>query len=180
MSSLTRPMPFAPPGQERILQVRWSSVGVASLGVSRRGLADAGRFEKVVRACKKHGLRPLFSLNAHHGGRAPCNSWKCDSLQRQRRGAARSASIRPLSRLVAGRSGLCGLTDYWAAEVLFTKIEPDGSVALSKPLPKDLPAGNARAATLKYLPFYPSRARTTAKSRLSLSRRRPAGSRTSR
>ena len=121
-------------------------------------LADAGRFEKVVRACQKHGLRPLFLLNAHHG--VPCPAQFLDvRLAAAAKKGDRAIRIDPaaIPRLVAGRSGLCGLTDYWAAEVLFTKIEADGSVSLSKPLPKDLPAGNARAATLKYLPFYPSR-----------------------
>src|SRR5207302_910486 len=52
---------------------------------------------------------------------------------------------------------LCNLTRYWAAEAIFTDIRPDGTCTLSRPLPKDLPAGPVRVAVLKYLPFYPPR-----------------------
>ena len=56
-----------------------------------------------------------------------------------------------------GRSGLSGLSDYWAAEALITAINPDTrEVTLSKPLPKDLPAGKVRMATLKYAPLHPA------------------------
>ena len=92
-------------------------------------LADPGRFEKLVRACKRYGLRPLFLLNAHH--RAPCPVRFFDvRLVAAAKKGDRTIHIakEALPSLIAGRSGLSELTDYWAAEVLFTKIEPDGSV----------------------------------------------------
>ena len=147
-----------PPGQKRILQgaleFGWGGI---TWNESAR-LADPGRFEKLVRACKRYGLRPLFLLNAHHGPPCPVRFFDVRLVAAAKKGD-RTIHIakEALPSLIAGRSGLSELTDYWAAEVLFTKIEPDGSVALSRPLPKDLSAGNAKAATLKYLPFYPSR-----------------------
>jgi hypothetical protein len=122
-----------------------------------RRLADPERFEKVVSACKRHGLRPLLLLNAHHGVPCPTQFFDVTLVHKAKKGD-RAIRIDPsvLPRIVPGRSGLSGLTDYWAGEVLFVKVAPDGLVELSKPLPKDLPAGKARAATLKYLPFYPS------------------------
>ena len=57
------------------------------------------------------------------------------------------------SDLIVGRSGLSGLTDYWAAEALLTAIEGK-TVRLSKPLPKALSAEKpVSMATLKYRPF---------------------------
>ncbi|MCR4412111.1 MAG: hypothetical protein NUV77_06760 [Thermoguttaceae bacterium] len=121
-------------------------------------LACPERFEKVVGACKRHGLRPLFLLNAHHGVPCPVQFFDVTLAQKAKKGD-RAIRVDPavLPRIVPGRSGLSGLTDYWAGEVLFVKTGPDGLIELSKPLPKDLPAGKAHAATLKYLPFYPSR-----------------------
>jgi hypothetical protein len=120
-------------------------------------LADPGRFDKVVGACRKYGLRPLFLLNSHHGAPCPVRFFDVHLTQAAHKGD-RTVKLAPgdVASIVPGRSGLNGLTDYWAAEALFTKVAPDGTATLSKPLPKDLPAGNAGAATLKFLPFYPS------------------------
>ena len=55
--------------------------------------------------------------------------------------------------LRVGYSGLSNLTDYWAAEALITRIDGD-TVTLSKPLPKDIPAGTqSRWRHSKYRPF---------------------------
>ncbi len=114
--------------------------------------------EKTIRACRDHHIRPLFLLNAHHG--APCPIRFFDvTLTRPAHRGDRQIQCDPstLKQAVVGRSGLSQLTDYWAAESLFTAIQADGTVTLSRALPKDLPAGKAAAATLKYLPFYPAK-----------------------
>jgi hypothetical protein len=119
-------------------------------------LADPKRFEKLVGACRDHGLRPLFLLNSHHGAPCPLQFFDVRLAKPAHKGdRVVHLAKQNLERLVPGRSGLNQLTDYWAAEALFTKIDADGRATLSKPLPKDLAAGNAPAATLKYLPFYP-------------------------
>ncbi|MEJ7614235.1 MAG: hypothetical protein SQA66_11435, partial [Candidatus Fervidibacter sacchari] len=55
------------------------------------------------------------------------------------------------------RTGLCNWTDYWACEVFVTEVDHQtGECKLSKPLPKDLKAGEkVLLATLKYLPAHP-------------------------
>lgn len=121
-------------------------------------LRDPARFQTIVSACKRHGLRPLFLLNAHHGAPGPIRSFSVRLREPARRGD-RLVKLDPASAaaLVPGRSGLSNLSEYWAAEALVTEIEADGTAHLSKPLPKDLPAGETPAATLKYLPFYPAK-----------------------
>jgi hypothetical protein len=120
-------------------------------------LADPGRFEQIVGACKQSGLRPLFVLNANQGQPCPVRRFKVRLVQAANKGD-RTIKLDPSSipAIVPGRSGLSSLTGYWAAEDLFTAVAADGTVSLSKPLPKPLPAGEASADTLKYLPFYPS------------------------
>jgi len=121
-------------------------------------LADPATFDTYLTACKRWKLRPLLLLNANSG--VPCPAKFYDV--RLTKPAVKGDTVihvdpQSLSDVVPGRSGLSNLTDYWAAEDIFTKINPNGEVTLSKPLPKDLPAGNVPAATLKYLPFYPSK-----------------------
>lgn len=120
-------------------------------------LADPRRFDRVVGACRRHGLRPLFLLNAHHGVPVPIREFRV-RLARPASKGDRVVHLDPgsLRAIVPGRSGLSGLTDYKAAEVLFTEVAADGTARLSKPLPKGLPAGEAPAATLRYLPFSPA------------------------
>lgn len=134
------------------LEFGWGSVDWEN----PKRLADPRRFAQIVSACKAQGLRPLFLLNAHHGVPCPTRFFSVRLVEPAAKGAT-SIRLDPavLPQLVPGRSGLNGLTDYWAAEVLFTKIGPDGTAQLSKPLPKALAAGPHPAATLKYLPFYP-------------------------
>jgi hypothetical protein len=121
-------------------------------------LADPARFEKVVIACRKYSLRPLFLLNAHSGAPCPVRFFNVRLTQPAKKGD-RVVKLDPASTagIVPGRSGLNNLSDYWAAEAIISRLDPDGAATLSKPLPKDLPAGEAPAATLQYLPFYPSK-----------------------
>jgi hypothetical protein len=61
------------------------------------------------------------------------------------------------TEILPGRTGISNLTDYWAAEILITRIDTDtGECELSKPLPKALNKGQeVRLMTLKYPPLYP-------------------------
>jgi len=120
-------------------------------------LGNPDNFTKLLTACKNNHLRPLILLNSHHGVPCPTKLFTIQLTAVAKKGD-REVHIAPgdLAKLVVGHSGLSQLTDYWAAEALFTRIDPDGTAELSKPLPKDLPAGKVPAATIKYLPFYPS------------------------
>lgn len=136
------------------IEVGWGNLDYNDPGK----LSNPDGFDKTVGACRKYGLRPLFLLNSHHGVPCPVRFFDVHLTQAAHKGD-RTVKLAPgdVASIVPGRSGLNGLTDYWAAEALFTRVDADGTAALSKPLPKDLPAGKAGAATLKFLPFYPSR-----------------------
>ena len=57
-----------------------------------------------------------------------------------------------------GRTGFNALDgSYKAADVLVTAVGPDGTATLSKPLPRDLAAGDHPGATLRFAPFAPPR-----------------------
>ena len=109
----------------------------------------------ILRSAKKFNIRPLILLNAHQG--VPCPMRAFDRiLAAPAKKGDRVIRLTDTGNLVIGKSGVSGLTDYWAAEALITKIESD-AVTLSKPLPKDLGAAGAKIsmATLKYRPFGP-------------------------
>ena len=109
----------------------------------------------ILQSAKKYGIRPLILLNSHHG--VPCPTRFFDRiLAAPAKKGDRTIRLTDTKDLVIGKSGVNGLTDYWAAEALITKIEGD-AVTLSKPLPKDLGAAGAKIsmATLKYRPFGP-------------------------
>ncbi|MCA1596883.1 MAG: hypothetical protein LC772_10735, partial [Chloroflexi bacterium] len=100
-------------------------------------LADPAPFDKIVGACRRYHLRPLFLLNAHHGAPVPMRTFQVRLLVPAHKGD-RTVSLDPatIGPIVPGRSGLSRLTDYWAAEDLFTAVDAAGTASLSKPLPK--------------------------------------------
>lgn len=112
-------------------------------------------FTRRLRACASRGIRPLILLNAHHGVPCPLRYFERELATPARQGDT-VVRLTDTSDLVPGYSGFCNLTDYWACEAFVTSVEGD-TVALSKPLPKDLGDAGARVlmATLKYRPFSP-------------------------
>jgi hypothetical protein len=118
-------------------------------------LAQPARYRTVLRALKRHGIRPLILLTTHHGLPTPVRVSDV-TLEAPARTGATSVRLSPESAtiVVPGRTGLDNVEDvYKAAEVLFTGVSPDGIATLSRPLTRDLPAGPQRAATLLYAPF---------------------------
>ncbi len=120
------------------------------------------RVEKLLSACKRAGLRPLILLNSNQGIPCPSKQYTVKLTQAAAKGVT-EVHIDPatLKDAVPNRSGLSNLSGNWGAQNIFTQIQPDGTCTLSKPLEKDLPAGNVPAMTLKYLPFYPSKDKST-------------------
>ena len=115
-------------------------------------LNNAARFQAILEACKKWGLRPLILLNANQGVPTPFKFFDRGVTAMAAIGS-RSVELDDVSGLVIGRSGFSNLTKYWASEALITDIQ-DKTVTLSKPLPKTLNAGTrVSMATLKYRPF---------------------------
>src|SRR5262249_27162469 len=120
------------------------------------GLNNEAKFRRRFELCAKYGLRPTILINAHQGVPCPLKSFKRTLVADAAKGATK-VELDSTSDLVLERSGLSGLSDYWAAEALITAIdEATGEVTLSKPLPKDLKAGEIALATLKHPPLFPA------------------------
>ncbi len=110
---------------------------------------------KVLKLMKQYNGRPTVLLNAHHGVPCPARFFERKLTADAAKGAT-SIRLADVKDLVPGRSGINGLKDYWAAEVIITAVDAStGECKLSKPLPWDLKADKPlRMATLKYAPLY--------------------------
>ena len=145
------------------IEIGWGS---AFAGADETTLTKpiADRLRSVLLACRANRVRPLMLLNAHHG--VPCpmeNAQK--TLARPARKNDRVAFLSDVSGLRVNHSGFNNVSEYKACEVLFTRIEKNGRVTLSRPLAKDLgDAGKSvSVGTLRYLPFgFPDRAENAA------------------
>lgn len=110
------------------------------------------RLRATLEACRKWDVRPTILLNSHHGVPCPVRFFDRKAAADAPAGATQ-VQLDNARDLVVGRSGLCRLTDYWAAEAIVTAIEGN-RITLSKPLPKPINAGDkVSMATLKYRPF---------------------------
>jgi len=118
-------------------------------------LNDRARFEAVVGACRKHGLRPLLLLNAHHGYPCPIKALRVTLPEGAPEGATQ-VRIEGAAGVVPGYTGFNGFGEYWAARVIITDLDPaTGLAKLSRPLPGELKAGDHEVYVLKYQPFGP-------------------------
>jgi hypothetical protein len=130
--------------------------GWGSVRWEEDGLQDGERFRWLLDQCRRHGIRPTLLLNAHHG--VPCPTHALDRrLAEDAAEGARRVRFANIEGIVAGRTGLSNLTDYWAAEVLITRVDAaTGVCELTKPLPKALKRGqDVHLMSLKYLPLHP-------------------------
>jgi hypothetical protein len=132
------------------LEISWGEISPEN----ESQLKNPDRFQKILKACQKWGVRPLILLNAHQGTPGPVQKFDRIVTANAQVGD-RTVQLNDTAGLVIGKSGLSDLTDYWAAEALITAIDGN-KVTLSKPLPKAI-AANTKVpmATLKYLPFSP-------------------------
>jgi len=131
-------------------------VGWGESNWDETALSNEAKFRQRFELCAKYRLRPTILINAHHGVPCPLKSFKRTLVADAPKGAT-NLRLDSTADLVVERSGLSGLTEYWAAEALITGIdEATGEVTLSKPLPKDLKAGEISMATLKHPPLYPA------------------------
>ncbi|HEV3029423.1 MAG TPA: hypothetical protein VG457_17725 [Planctomycetota bacterium] len=130
-------------------------VGWGSVNWEETGTHEDTRLRKLFGLFKRHSMRPTILLNCHQGVPCPLRAFDGTLMDDAAKGATK-VRLADTSALVAGRSGLSGLSDYWAAEAIITSIDPStGECLLSKPLPKELKAGKLPLATLKYLPLHP-------------------------
>jgi hypothetical protein len=131
-------------------------IGFGSVRWDQTGLSNEDRMQRLLRLCKQYAIRPTFLLNAHQGVPCPTQLFTKRLVEDAPQGR-RTIKLADTRNLVIGRSGINGLTDYWAAEALITSVdEKTGRCELSKPLPKELKAGDLSMATLAYLPLYPA------------------------
>ncbi len=130
------------------LEIGWGSINYDD----ESKLDTADNLRSILTAAKRHGIRPLILVNSNHGSPCPLKTQTVVLANDAPVGATRLV-LGDTRGLVPGLSGLSGVTEYKAAEILFTAI--DGrAVTLSKPLPKAIAAGaSLSVATLKYRPF---------------------------
>jgi hypothetical protein len=131
-------------------------VGWGEMNWEEIQLNNETRMRRRLALCAQFGIRPTLLINAHQGVPCPLKFFSRRLLADAPKDA-RTVRLDNVTGLVVGRSGLNGLSDYWAAEALITAIHPGtGEVTLSKPLPKELKAGPVPMATLKYAPLHPA------------------------
>ncbi len=130
-------------------------VGFGESRFDERGLNNDEKFRRRFALCAKYGLRPTILINAHEGVPCPLRFFS-RKLRIEAPAGETTLKLDDVSDLVIGRSGVNGLTGYWAAEGLITAIDPTAKeITLSKPLPQGMPAGEIHMATLKYAPLHP-------------------------
>ncbi len=130
--------------------------GWGSVRWDESGLHDEDRLRWLLTSCRSRDIRPTLLLNAHHG--VPCPNQTIDrDLAADAPKKSRRVSFTDVTEIVPGRTGISGLSDYWGAEVLVTRVDKlTGACELSKPLPKELKKGQkVQLMTLKYLPLHP-------------------------
>jgi hypothetical protein len=120
---------------------------------------DPGReqeIRKTLQAARRWNVKACILLNAHHGVPCPVRGWRVKLLADAPKGAA-EVKLDNVKDFVPGYTGLSNIEDYWAASVIFTQIDAaTGTCKLSKPLPKDLKAGQqVDVHRLRYLPLHP-------------------------
>jgi hypothetical protein len=133
------------------IEIGWSAVNWEETGIG-----NADRMRHVLQLCKQYGIRPTMLLNAHHGVPGPTRFFT-KRLAVEAPAESRTMQLTDTADIVPKYTGPCNLTDYRAAEVFITGVDPaTGICQLSKPLPKAIKAGvDVPMATLKYLPLYP-------------------------
>jgi hypothetical protein len=133
------------------IEIGWSNVNW-----DETRLDNEEQLREILILCKRYGVRPTILLNAHHGVPCPHRFFERRLVADASKGD-RAIRLDDVSEIVPRYSGLCNLTDYWACEAFIVEVDRQtGECKLSKPLPKDLKAGEkVLLATLKYLPAYP-------------------------
>jgi hypothetical protein len=134
------------------LEESWANVSYSNPDA----LTNDSEFRATLRALKDYGIRPLILLNAHQGLPCPAKPFTAVTVDSATQGDRQvHLAAATASQVVPGRTGFNSLTgEYKAADVIFTAVDANGWATLSKPLPRDLPAGGYSATTLKYEPFW--------------------------
>ncbi len=106
-----------------------------------------------MQSLRRHGIRPLILLNAHHGGPCPMRPVTV-TLKTDVAKGGRFVILADTTKVRAGYTGFSNLTDYLAGYPLIERIDAaTGRCELSAPMPKELKAGTISLAELRYRPF---------------------------
>lgn len=132
------------------IEIGWGSMAWDDPGVLAGG---AARTADTLRALRRHGIRPLILLNAHHG--VPCPTrWFDAELKRDANQGERAIVLADTQRVRVGYTGLTNLAGYRAAFPLIVAVDAgSGRCELSAPLPVDLKAGKATLSEIRFRPF---------------------------
>jgi hypothetical protein len=134
-------------------EIPWNTVRWDEEGLTAR---DAARVVSTLQAFRAHELRPDILLNAHHGAPGPMHiaTWR---TRRAIPAGSRELSVEgALLGIEPGWSAILSLGDSGHAGPLITHVSSDGTLTLSKPTTRDVPAGTMlQIARLKYLPLFP-------------------------
>ena len=132
------------------IEIGWDSIDFNNRG---RLWNDASVTTRLS-ALRQYGIRPLILLNSHHGIPAPLRSFTARTVASASQGATTiRVDTATAQAIVPGRTGLDAADEFKSAAILFTGVQEDGTVTLSKPLPGPLAAGNHPASVLAYRPF---------------------------
>lgn len=133
------------------IEIGWSNVNW-----EETKLSNEDKWRTLLQLCKHYGIRPTILLNAHHGVPCPHRFFERRLIDDAPRGS-KTVKLDSVDGIVPRYSGLSNLTTYMACEVFITDVDGQTKECkLSKPLPKDLKAGDkVLIATLKYLPAHP-------------------------
>ena len=96
-------------------------IGWGSMTWDETRLNDETGYRRRLELCVKHGIRPTILINAHQGVPCPVKFYSRQLTADAEKGA-KMVKLSDTRDLVIGRSGLSGLSDYWAAEALITSI----------------------------------------------------------
>jgi hypothetical protein len=131
-------------------------IGWGNVNWDETGFQNEARMRQVLGLFRQYHLRPTILLNANAGVPCPRRTFKSALAEDAAKGSS-SVRLSDASGVVSGRTGLDNLQGYKAAWALITDVNlQTGECRLSRPLPKDLHAGDpVELSTLKYLPLYP-------------------------
>ena len=132
------------------IEIGWNSVDYDD--PTRLTAAKQQSLETTLTALRDNGIRPLILLNANHGEPCPVR-YGSVTLTSPASASTRQIHIAPqdIGEVVVGQTGIAA--DGVAAYYVFKSVEADGTVQLSQPLERSLPAGSTGVVTLRYEPF---------------------------
>ncbi|HWH71282.1 MAG TPA: hypothetical protein VNT26_18000, partial [Candidatus Sulfotelmatobacter sp.] len=96
-------------------------IGWGEMNWDETALNNEARMRRRLELCAQYGIRPTILINAHQGVPCPVKFFERRLTADVAKGS-HTVHLDNVKELVIGRSGLSGLSDYWAAEALITAV----------------------------------------------------------